>query len=164
MLPRTHPFRPSQKPRVRAALPRGGRAGAGAAAVGTLQLLSTWAASLEPGCCPTFPHPCSVPRACRKSRWMDQFCFVWGQVLDAGIPLVLSVCPPAHQFLPGTKDCANGLMASGEKMVVVVVWCCLCAMSISPALTALLAPCLPLWILHSSTYPVLPANGLLITK
>lgn len=37
-------------------------------------------------------------------------------------------------------------------------------MIVSPALTALLAPCLPLWILHSLTYPVLPANGLLITK
>lgn len=62
---------------------------------------------------PTCSHPCSVPRACRKSRWMDQICFFQGQVLDTGIPLVLSVCPPAHWSLPGTKDCANVLMASG---------------------------------------------------
>lgn len=68
---------------------------------------------LEPGC----PRPALIPAlypglAGRAGGWIS-FVFFQGQVLDTGIPLVLSVCPPAHWSLPGTKDCANVLMASG---------------------------------------------------
>lgn len=53
---------------------RGAQAGAGRPPWGPG---SCSAPGLPPGAWvpPTCSHPCSVPRACRKSRWMDQFCF-----------------------------------------------------------------------------------------
>lgn len=89
--------------------------------MGTRQLLSTWAASWSLGAPDLLSSLLCTPGLQEEQVDGSVLVFFQGQVLDTGIPLVLSVCPPAHWSLPGTKDCANVLMASGEKMVFVVV-------------------------------------------
>lgn len=93
-LPRTHPFRPSQKPRV---CP-GGAGRSGAASVGTRQLLSTWAACWSLGAPDLLSSLLCTPGLQEEQVDGSVLFFFQGQVLDTGIPSS-SLCVLQHTGL-----------------------------------------------------------------